>query len=179
VQWVTLYNSVRYGAFFLAIILWGRLADRIGNRPVLLLNCLLASILPWLWSYVDSSVAALWIALPLLHLAQGSTFAALDLCVANIQLELAPPDRQSAGFARAAAVMGVAGALGTTAGGYLAEHAAVGLPALFALTALVQFISIAPLCFVREDRAQPLRQLIAQPWQRLSAQVWQPTKIKA
>jgi MFS family permease len=178
VQWVTLYNSLRFGAFFLAIILWGRLADRIGNRPVLLLNCLLASTLPWMWSYVDGSVAALWLALPLLHFAQGSTFAALDLCIANIQLELAPRAQQSAGFARAAAIMGVAGALGTTAGGYLAELAAVGLPALFALTAIVQFISIVPLCFVREERAQSLRQLIDPPWQRWT-QIWQPTRIKA
>lgn len=178
VQWVTLYSSLRYGAFFLAIMLWGRLADRIGNRPVLIINCLLAATIPFMWSYIDGSVTSVWLALPFLHCAQGSTFAALELCVANIQLELAPITRQSACFAIAAAVMGVTGALGTTAGGYLAELAAVGLPALFAITALVRLVSIVPLFFVHEDRAQSIRQLMNQQWQRLP-QIWQPARIKA
>lgn len=176
VQWVTLYSSLRYGAFFLAIMLWGRLADRIGNRPVLIINCLLAATIPFMWSYVDGSIASVWLALPMLHMAQGSTFAALELCVANIQLELAPIMRQSACFAIAAAVMGVTGALGTTAGGYLAELPAVGLPALFAITAIVRLVSVTPLFFVREDRAQSIRQLIEQL--RLP-QNWQPARIKA
>jgi MFS family permease len=163
-------------------MLWGRLADRMGNRPVLIINCLLAATIPFMWSYVDGSVASVWLALPMLHMAQGSTFAALELCVANIQLELAPIMRQSACFAIAAAVMGVTGALGTTTGGYLAELPAVGLPALFAITALVRLVSVTPLFFVREDRAQSIRQLIEQlihkQWQRLP-QIWQPARIKA
>ncbi len=178
VQWVTIYSSLRYGAFFLAIMLWGRLADRIGNRPVLIINCLIATTIPWMWSYADGSVASVWLALPMLHIAQGSTFAALDLCIANIQLELATITRQSACFATAAAVMGVTGALGTTAGGYLAELASVGLPALFAITAVVRLVSITPLFFVHEARAQSIRQLIEQQWQRLP-QIWQLARIKA
>lgn len=178
VQWVTLYSSLRYGAFFLAIMLWGRLADRIGNRPVLIINCVLAAIIPFMWSFADGSLYSVWLALPLLHMAQGGTFAALDLCLANIQLELAPLARQSVCFAIAAAVMGVTGALGTTAGGYLAELSTVGLPALFALTAIVRLVSIAPLLFVQEDRALSIRQLLDQQRQRVP-QIWQLARIKA
>ncbi|KPQ32606.1 MAG: Major Facilitator Superfamily [Phormidesmis priestleyi Ana] len=178
VQWVTVYSSLRYGGFFLAIMLWGRLADRIGNRPVMIINCVLAASIPFMWSYVDAGVVSVWLALPMLHLLQGGTFAALELCLANIQLELAPVRQQSAYFAIAAAVMGVTGALGTTAGGYLAELSAVGLPALFALTAVIRLLSITPLAFVKEARAQSIRQIIDQRWQRLP-QLWQPARIKA
>ncbi len=181
IQWVTLYNSLMYGAFFLTIMLWGRLADAIGNRPVLVVNCMLVASIALMWSYVGGSPISLWLLLPLLHLLQGTAFAALDLCLANIQLELVPLTRQSAYFAVAAAVMGVTGALGTTAGSYLAELSTVGLPALFAITAVVRLVSIIPLAFVKEDRAQSIRQLLSQWrqrwWQR--PQVWQPAKIKA
>ena len=178
VQWVTLYSSLRYGAFFLAIMLWGRLADRIGNRPVLIINCVLAATIPFMWSFSDGSLYSVWLALPLLHMAQGGTFAALELCLANIQLELAPLARQSVYFAIAAAVMGVTGAMGTTAGGYLAELSAVGLPALFAITAIIRLISIVPLLFVQEDRALSIRQLLDQQRQRVP-QIWQLARIKA
>ena len=178
VQWVTIYSGFRYGAFFLAIMLWGRLADKIGNRPVIIINCVLAATIPFMWSFVDGSIACVFVFLPMLHLLQGGTFAALELCLANIQLELAPLKQQSAYFAIAAAVMGVTGALGTTAGGYLAELPAVGLPALFAVTAIIRLVSITPLVFVKETRAHSLRQIIGQRWQQLPA-IWQPARLKA
>ncbi len=178
VQWVTLYSSLRYGAFFLAIMLWGRLADRIGNRPVLIINCVLAATIPFMWSFTGEGVYSVWLALPLLHMAQGGTFAALELCLANIQLELAPLARQSVYFAIAAAVMGVTGAMGTTAGGYLAELPTVGLPALFAITAIIRLISMMPLFFIKEDRALSIRQLLDRQRQRVP-QIWQPARIKA
>ncbi|MEL6779392.1 MAG: MFS transporter [Cyanobacteria bacterium J06597_16] len=169
VQWVTVYGGLVYGAYFLMIMLWGRLADRIGNRPVLMINCLLTAALPFVWIYTDAGLASVWLVLPLLHLMQGSTFAAIELCLSNIQLELAPRARQSGYFAIAAAVMGITGALGTTAGSVLAELPGFGLPLLFALSAVVRLLSITPLVFVKEERATPIRTLLDQQWQRLPA----------
>ncbi len=178
VKWVTLYSSLNYGAFFLMIMLWGRLADRIGNRPVLMINCLLVAAIPLLWLYTDSGAVSLLLGLPLLHLLQGGTFAALDLCLGNIQLELAPVTRQSVYFAIAAAIMGVTGALGATVGSFLAELPAFGLLGVFALSALVRLASIAPLVFVTEARAQPIRQLInlRRYW---TPQQWRLSRVKA
>lgn len=158
-------------------MLWGRLADQIGNRPVLIINCVLVATIPFMWSYVGGGLYSVWLALPLLHMAQGGTFAALELCLANIQLELAPLHQQSVCFAIAAAVMGVTGAIGTTAGGYLAELSAVGLPALFAITAVIRLVSITPLLFVKEDRAWSIRQLLDQQRQRIP-EILQPARIK-
>ncbi|MGC1307284.1 MAG: MFS transporter [Phormidesmis sp.] len=176
VKWVTLYSALIYGAFFLMITLWGRLADRIGNRPVLMGNCLLTALLPLLWLHSDSSVASVWLILPLLHLMQGSTFAAIDLCLSNIQMELAPVARQSGYFAIAAAVMGISGALGTTAGSFLTELPAFGLPVVFAVSAFVRLGSLMPLVFVTEARAQPISELIKQF--RWRPRQWQPATVK-
>ena len=178
VQWVTVYSGLIYGAFFLMIVLWGRLADRVGNRPILLINCVLAAMLPLLWLYTDSGVLSICIVLPLLHLMQGSTFAALDLCLANIQMELAPVSKQSSYFAIAAAVMGITGAAGATSGSFLAASATFGLPFLFALSALVRLLGITPLIFVEEARAQPIRLLIAQQRDRFFRRQPQPVRIK-
>jgi len=178
VQWVTLYNSLRFGAFFVAIILWGRLADRIGNRPVIAINCVLAASIPLFWSHVDAGMLCVWVGLPLLHLLQGTSFAALELCLANIQLEVAPLAKQSSYFAIAAAVIGVTGALGTTAGSFLVELPAFSLPALFAITALIRLVSVGPLFFVKEERALTLVALFNQQKQKFSP-LRQPAKVKA
>ena len=167
VRWVTIYGGLIYGAFFLTIMLWGRLADRIGNRPVLMINGFLMAVLPLLWLYTDNSSLSLWLILPLLHSLQGGTVAALDLCLSNIQMELAPQAKQSNYFAIAAAVIGVTGALGVTAGSVLAELPGFGLPAIFVVSGLIRFASLIPLYFVQESRALPVRQLVQSRLQRL------------
>ena len=121
---------------------------------------------------------SVWLILPLLHLLQGSTFAAIELCLSNIQLELAPPARQSGYFAIAAAIMGITGALGTTAGSFLAELPGFGLPILFGISALVRFASLTPLMFVKEERAHSIRTLCEEQWASIS-QLWSRTGIKA
>ncbi|PZO22440.1 MAG: MFS transporter [Leptolyngbya foveolarum] len=177
VQWVTFYSSAVYGAYFLAIVLWGRLADRIGNRPVLLINCLLTASIPLVWIYTDSTLLSIWLILPLLHLVKGGTLAAVELCLGNIQMELAPKAGQSGYFAIAAAVMGITGALGTTAGSFLAELPGFGLSALFLLSAIVRLLSLTPLFFVKEARSHSIRQLLTTQGQRF-AQIGQPVRVK-
>ena len=177
VQWVTLYSSAVYGAYFLTIVLWGRLADRTGNRPVLLINCLLTASIPLLWLYIDGTLLSVWLILPLLHFVKGSTLAAVELCLGNIQMELAPKARQSGYFAIAAAIMGITGALGTTAGSFLAELPGFGLPALFILSTIVRLLSLTPLFFVKEARSHSIRQILATQGQRF-AQIGQPIRVK-
>ncbi|NEP16423.1 MAG: MFS transporter [Leptolyngbya sp. SIO4C1] len=159
VQWVTLYGTLLTGAYLGMMLLWGRLADCIGNRPVLAISSLLTAGIPILWVQTAANPLSLWLWLPLLHLLKGGTLAALDLCTANIQLELAPAHRQSAYFAIAAATIGVTGFLGTTVGSLLADSAG-DLRLLFALSSCLSLVGILPLLFVKESRAQSIRQLL-------------------
>ncbi len=160
VSLVTIYNSLSAGANLLLLLFWGRLADRWGNRPVLIAVGVLVAITPMLWLFTGNYPLALWVCLPLLHLLGGTTMGAIELCTKNIQMEIAPIKQPSTYFAIAAAVAGLAGALGTTAGGFLAEVPGMSLGGLFALSAGLRLIAILPLVLVREPRSLSLRSLL-------------------
>lgn len=169
-RWVTIYNSLQAGANLVMLILWGRLADRVGNRPLLLGIGLLVALTPLLWLSTGDNTWSLWLGFPLLHLLAGSTWAGIDLCNNNLQLGVAPVRYQATYFAIAAAVSGVAGAIGTTVGGLLVEYAGYGISGLFALSSVVRLLGLLPLVFVHEQRGQSFRQLMQTlfPAQKLS-----------
>ena len=161
VSWVTLYTSLAAGANLLMLVFWGKIADRIGNRPLLLLVGIVVAVTPLFWLGTANNPFCLWVWLPILHLLNGGTFAAIDLCNNNIQMSVAPIRYQASYFAIAAAVAGVAGALATIAGGFLAQFANVGgLPGLFALSSVLRLIALLPLVLVREQRSQPILHLM-------------------
>ncbi len=150
---VTLYNSLAAGANLLVLILWGKLADRIGNRPILLGAGIVFAIFPLLWLSTGMNLWSVWVWLPLLHCISGGTSAAIDLCSNNFQLGIAPNRNQSTYFAIAAAVAGISGALGTTAGGFLAQVGYGGFLGLFALSSVLRLGALLPLIFVHERQA--------------------------
>ncbi|MBD1815302.1 MFS transporter [Microcoleus vaginatus DQ-U2] len=160
VSLVTIYTSLSSGANLLLLMFWGKLADRWGNRPLLIAVGLVVAVTPLLWLGTGNYPFALWVWLPLLHLLGGTTLGAIGLCTNNIQMEIAPIEQPSTYFAIAAAVSGVAGALGTTAGGFLAELPGMSLGAVFALSAAVRLIALLPLILVREPRSLSLRSIV-------------------
>lgn len=160
VSLVTIYTSLSSGANLLLLMFWGKLADRWGNRPLLIAVGLVVAITPLLWLGTGNYPFALWVWLPLLHLLGGTTLGAIALCTNNIQMEIASIEQPSTYFAIAAAVSGLAGALGTTAGGFLAELPGMSLGAVFALSAGVRLIGLVPLVLVREPRSQSLRSIV-------------------
>lgn len=160
VSLVTVYNSLSSGANLLLLMFWGKLADRWGNRPLLIAVGLVVAVTPLLWLGTGNYPFAVWVWLPLLHLLGGTTIGAIGLCTNNIQMEIAPIEQPSTYFAIAAAVSGVTGALGTTAGGFLAELPGMSLGALFALSAAVRLVGLLPLILVREPRSLSLRAIV-------------------
>ncbi|OYD97692.1 MFS transporter [Nostoc sp. 'Peltigera membranacea cyanobiont' 210A] len=151
VSYVTIYNSFQAAATLLMLILWGRLADKIGNRPILICIGILVAATPLLWLGISVNRLDIWLWLPLLHILIGGTWAAIDLCNNNIQLAIAPTKNQSIYFAIAAAVAGVSGALGTTIGSFIAQFAqSGGLLSLFVLSALFRLVALVPLMFLQE-----------------------------
>lgn len=161
----TFYNSLTAGANLVMLILWGRLADRIGNRPILLTVGILVAAMPLLWLGVTNSDLSVWLWLPLLHLAMGASMAAIDLCSSNLQIGVVPIQQQSTYFGIGAAIAGVSGALGTLTGGFLAQWQSLGgLLGLFVLSAILRLVALLPLIWIREDRSHSLHQLMRAFW---------------
>ncbi|AFY45881.1 MFS transporter [Nostoc sp. PCC 7107] len=151
VSWVTLYGSLQAGANLLMMIWWGKLADRVGNLPILIFVGIMVGLTPILWLGINANQLDIWLWLPLLHILAGVTWAAIDLCNNNLQLAIAPIKNQSIYFAIAAAVAGGSGALGTTIGSVIAQFAIWdGLLGLFALSGLLRLAALVPLFFVQE-----------------------------
>ncbi|OUL26681.1 MFS transporter [Nostoc sp. T09] len=158
---VTIYASLIAGANLVMLVLWGKLADKVGNRPLLLLVGVLIAVTPLFWLGAGTDSISVWIWLPMIHMISGGFGAAIDLCNSNIQMEMAPLDRPSQYFAIAAAVTGVSGGLGSATGGFLTQLDIIGgLPGLFALSAALRLIALLPLVFVREPRSKPIAHLM-------------------
>ncbi|RCJ25792.1 MFS transporter [Nostoc sp. ATCC 43529] len=146
VSWVTFYNSLRAGAHMVMLIFWGKLADKIGNRRILISTGILIAVIPWLWLRIGSSPLDLWLWLPLLHIFIGANWGGVDLCNNNLQIEIAPLKNQSIYFAIAAAIAGVSGALGATIGGFIAQFAgSFGIAEVFIVSGILRLASLIPL----------------------------------
>nr|WP_275265883.1 MFS transporter [Gloeothece citriformis] len=161
VSWVTLYNSLSAATNLLVLVRWGKLADRIGNRPILLLIGVIVALTPLLWLGVGADSLSIFLWLPLLHILMSGTWVAIDLCCNNLQLGIAKVENCSVYFATAAAVAGVSGALGTTAGGFLAQFSHLGgFLGLFVLSSLLRLVALLPLVFVQEKNSHSVSQLL-------------------
>lgn len=165
--WVTLYNAMGAGANLLMLLFWGKLADRIGNRPILLLDGVLVAVTPLLWLGTDATSVSVWLWFPLLHLLGGGTMAAIDLCINNLQLAIAPVQHHTKYFAMTAAIGGVAGAMGALVGGWLAQLTdADGMTRLFALSSVLQLVALVPLVWLQEPQRRSLRHILQQLMQQ-------------
>jgi MFS family permease len=151
VGWVTVYSSLQAGANLLMVVLWGKLADKVGNRPILIFTGIIVAVTPLLWFGIGNSNLHIWLWLPLLHIFIGGSVAGVDLCNNNMQIGITPVRNQSIYFAIAAAIAGVTGAVGTTIGGFIAQSPHFGgLLGLFALSSICRLAALIPLIFVKE-----------------------------
>lgn len=157
-SWVTLYNSLAAGANLIMLLVWGKLADRVGNRLILLLDGVLVAVVPLFWLGTDTSFISVWVWFPLLHLFGGGIGAAIDLCINNLQLAIAPAQHHTKYFAITAAIGGVTGALGALLGGWLAQRVDTGgITGLFALSSFLRLLALLPLVWVQEPQGRSLR----------------------
>jgi len=162
ITWVTLFSSLASGANMLMLLMWGRLSDRFGNRPLLIFVGIAIAITPlfWLLTGISQVKEQLWLYLIIFHLFLGGTWAAIDLGSNNIQIGIAPIEHHATFFAIVSAIAGVSSALGTTVGGILAQYAHYeGILGIFFLSAIFRLAAIIPLLFVHEHLStnEPLK----------------------
>lgn len=89
----TIYAQIIPGvAIFLFISRMGRLNDRYGNRPVLLVSCLFVCLTPLVWLFVTPGTIFL---IALVNITGGIFATTIDLSVMNMAIFFASPDKRS------------------------------------------------------------------------------------
>lgn len=116
--------------------IWGYLADKYGNKPVLMICATLVLIPPLLWILaVPDGVAGLWgydahhhlrlsltkIDIIVLNTLAGIGWAGVGLTQFNLMIGAAPSEKRTVYVSAIAAVSGLAGGLAPLAGGVLME----------------------------------------------------------
>ena len=158
VSWVTLYNGLTSVANLALLIPLGRWSDRIGHRILPIAMGLVMAVLPLLWLGVGKDLLSLWVGLPPLFLA------AIELCINNLQIEIAHEHHQAHYFGIVAAMGGISGSLGTFLGGTLASLEIVGgLTGLFVISSILRLLSLIPLLLLQPER-RSLLQLLEFTW---------------
>jgi MFS transporter, DHA1 family, multidrug resistance protein len=131
--WAGLLNTATAGTMALAAPLWGRLADRLGNKPMLLRATLAGSVVIGLMGLVTSPWQLLF--LRLLQGALSGTVAAATMLVSAT----APPGTEGHRLGVLQTVIFAAGAAGPFVGGTFAGL--VGIRASFGVTAALLALS--------------------------------------
>ena len=165
VSWVTLYNSLASAANLALLIPLGRWSDRIGHRIPLIGMGLVMAVLPLLWLGVGTDMLSLWVGLPLLFLLNGGATAAIELCINNLQIEIAHEHYQAQYFGIIAAMGGISGSLGTFLGGTLASLDLVGgLTGLFVISSILRLLSLIPPILLQPAGERSIFQLLEFTW---------------
>lgn len=153
----------------LASRLWGKVADRLGNKPVLLINALAIGFLPLFW--LAPRPGAIW-PIWLIPFWAGTTWAGFSLTTFTMPLALAPREARNYYIAVFGIVTGAVTFIGSALGGVIAEYAAgyywtvggitfINYHMLFIVSAAGRFASVLLLKGVREPKAIPVRTAVA------------------
>ena len=119
---VSIYTVSSAMADLIGMWAWGHFSDQIGNRPVIILNSIIATVLPFLWIFTDASPYSIFLFIPLLHLIGGFSWAGYNLCSVNLVLRLAPKEGNSIYFAVWNSVNGLSAGLGAISGGFVSSQ---------------------------------------------------------
>jgi MFS family permease len=141
------------GAFALAglfgQLIFGRAADRRGNRRILILTGLGIPIIPCLWAVAQIPLHAY-----LLNIPGGILWAGYNLASFNILLEMSPAEDRESAFALYQTIVAVSAVIGPLLGGLLVSL--VGFRVMFVLSGAGRLVgTILFLFFARPRKAVP------------------------
>ena len=165
---IALYSIIAGALNLLTQPLWGRIIDRVGNKPVLTFNMLGIFFLPLFWLFATPTFyLPIWID----ALLTGIFWPGFGLATFNLLLLTAPEQNRTAYLAVQNVATGLAIFLASLAGGIAAKQLSAFHPSLLGLR-LVNFqllfalssalrLALLPLAFrLREERAQSVGTLL-------------------
>lgn len=121
-QFITLLNATFFGAQFLAGPYLGRLSDRLGRVPVLIVSQI-GTVISFIMLALAPNVAVLFLA----RLLDGITGGNIIVAQAYIA-DITPPEKKTVSFGYVMAAFGIGFVLGPTIGGFMAASFGPRIP---------------------------------------------------
>lgn len=173
---VSLLFATYSGGQFLGELFWGRLSDRIGRRPVLLITIVGSAVcyIALAWS------PGIWIAV-LVRFAAGF-FSGNMSAIQGYMVDVSPPEKLAGRLGLIGSAFGIGFVVGPALGGLLAqpELGAAGFrPPLIVASALCVLAVVGILAFVRESRRPGDGAAPANPFEALGEALRNPITLQA
>ncbi|MCS7301436.1 MAG: MFS transporter, partial [Fimbriimonadales bacterium] len=153
----------------LAMPLWGYLADKFGNKPLLVLSMWGVTFLPYLWFLTDPdryvwSVGVIYF----IQVLAGSLWAGVGLTQFNLNVAVAPPEQRAVYMGALSAIVSLMGGLAAFASGALMEALKPCVPdptrffVLFACASAFRLFALPWLRGIREPHERSTRYVLSQ-----------------
>jgi HEAT repeat protein/MFS-type transporter involved in bile tolerance (Atg22 family) len=153
----------------LAMPVWGYLADKFGNKPLLMLSLWGVVFLPYLWFLTDPeryvwSVGVIFF----IQVLAGSLWAGVGLTQFNLNVAVAPPEQRAVYMGALSAIVSLMGGLAAFASGALMEAMKPYVPdptrffVLFAMASLFRLLALPWLRAIREPEERSTRYVLSQ-----------------
>lgn len=145
---------------------WGVLADRYGNKPIMILCCLLSGSFPLWWFFITPR--NYWWPLVILHFAAGISWAGYSLASTNLLLRLSPEQNNSIYLSIFNTLSGLASTVGPLIGGLMGiffSWLGVGryfypLLGVFLIGSIIRYWSVPMLQKVKEPEEAPVIEVL-------------------
>ena len=172
--WLQLFSTLTSLAGLGSMAMWGYLADKFGNKPLLAIGVVGVFFLPVMWMLTtpEHPHAALAI-VSINNLAGGLFWAGVGLTQFNLLIRLSPPEKTGVYVATMAAVTGLTGGLAPLVGGmvmhglegwhaHLFGFAISNFQVTFAIAALLRLFALTFLGPVMDASSKPARDVLQQ-----------------
>lgn len=130
----------------------GKLSDRFGDKPVLWLSVIGTALVPLTFLFVTrDTLWLLWFA----QVLSGIVWAGYDVTVFNVFLDLTTPSKRAVQTATYSIITSVPLIVAPILGGFIADNMTLvltGIPLVFAVSAVLRFLSSLFLIGIREHR---------------------------
>lgn len=181
--WLQIFATLTSIASLASMPLWGYLADKFGNKPLLIIGVFGVSTLPitWLFTTPDNPMVTLLLVAEV-NIAGGLFWAGVQLTQFNLLIRSCPSEKTPVYVAMMAAVTGLMGGLAPLLGSMVMEALdgwsgrVLGMTwsnyqVTFLLSAIVRLVSVLFLRPVADERAVSARDVLHQ-LSRSSPRAW-------
>lgn len=150
--WFTIVNLFQAVSMMLFMVVWGKFADRYGNREVLIIGSVLVPLLPLLWVINQNPY---YLLLPMF--IGGMGWAAFNLASSNFIYDSAPPEKRASSLANMNIFAGLGIFLGAGLGGIIIQYTSIRFMNIFLFVFLLSGVlrilaSIVMLPLIHEVR---------------------------